>query len=84
MFKQKGRKIPIRLQDAVKTEMNKIIEFRPFENIQEMGEHMCLCPTVIAKKSDLTVKIALHAKILSENFIVKTNSIVRCVRDWTI
>ncbi len=71
VFQQKGRKIPILLQEALKTVIKKVIRSGHIGRIQELGKDICVSPAVIAEKSDYTLKIALDAKELYKLIVKK-------------
>ena len=70
-FQQKGRKIPIHLQDQVEKELCRLQREGHIEKFSELGDNICVSPAVIAKKSDNSIKIALDAKELNKQIIKK-------------
>ncbi len=71
MFQQKGRKIPLHVQPAVRKEQDKLIKSGLLTKIIEVGEDICVSPAVIARKSDATVQIALDTKELNKRIVKK-------------
>ena len=70
-FQQKGRKIPLHLQQPVADELKKLQEDGHIEKLEEIGEDICVSPAVIAKQSNGTVKIAIDAKELNKQIVKK-------------
>ena len=58
---QKGRRVPIQLQDAVKKEIRRLLQEGYIVKVGEIKEDVFLQPTVITVKKDRSVKIALDA-----------------------
>ncbi len=56
---QKGRRIPIHMQKAVETGLQKLVNEEHVENLEEVGEDVFVSPVVVTRKSDGSVKIAL-------------------------
>ena len=50
-FQQKGRKIPLHLQQPVADELKKLQEDGHIEKLEKIGEDSCVSPAVIAKKT---------------------------------
>ena len=71
IFQQKGRKIPLHIQPAVRNELDKLMKSGHLTKLQQVGENICVSPAVIARKSDGTVKIALDAKELNKRIVKK-------------
>ena len=71
VFPQKGRKIPLHIQPAVRNELDKLMKSAHLTKLQQVGENVCVTPAVIARKSDGTVKIALDAKELNRRIVKK-------------
>ncbi len=61
-YSTKCRKIPTHQQEAVKTEIKKLIESGHIGKIQELGEDFWVGPAVIARKSDPMRKFEAHGK----------------------
>ena len=59
------------MQKAVETELEKLQREGHLEKLEEIGENLCVSPAVIARKSDMTIKIALDAKELNKRIIRK-------------
>ena len=70
-FQQKGRKKPIHLQEQVEKELVRLQSEGHIEKLSEVGENICVSPAVMAKKSDISIKIALDAKELNKLIIKK-------------
>ena len=66
---QKGRRVPIQLQDAVNKEVSRLLQEGHIVKVQERKEDVFLQPTVITVKKDRSVKIALDARELNKNVI---------------
>ena len=66
---QKGRRVPIQLQDAVNKEVSRLLQEGHIVKVQEIKEDVFLQPTVITVKKDRSVKIALDARELNKNVI---------------
>ena len=64
---QKGRRVPIQLQDAVNKKVSRLIQEGHIVRVQELKEDVFLQPTVITVKKDRSVKIALDARELNKN-----------------
>ena len=69
---QKGRRVPIQLQDAVNKEISRLIQEGHIVRVQELKEDVFLQPTVTTVNKDRGVKIALDARELNKN-VVKDN-----------
>ena len=52
-------------------ELEKLQREGHLEKLEELGENVCVSPAVVAKKSDGSTKIALHAKELNERDVRK-------------
>ena len=68
---QKGRRVPVQLQQAVQQEINRLLQEGHIVKVDEIKEDVFLQPTVITVKKDRSVKIALDARELNKN--VKTD-----------
>ena len=64
---QKGRRIPIQLQEAVSREIKTLLAEGHIERIQEIRDDVFIQPTVITVKKDRSVKIAVDARELNDN-----------------
>ena len=64
---QKGRRVPIQLQESVKKEINRLLQEGHIVKVQDIKEDVFLQPTVIMVKKDRSVKIALDARELNKN-----------------
>ena len=67
---QKGRRVPIQLQDAVQAEIDILLEEGHIEKVNEVTDKQFIQPVVITVKKDKSVKIASDARALN-NGIVK-------------
>ena len=63
---QKGRRIPIQLQNAVDAEIKRLLKEGHIEKINEIKDDLFIQPTVITVKKDRSVKIALDARALNQ------------------
>ena len=59
---QKGRRIPLQLQNSVEKELKKLIETGHIEKVNEIKDDVFIQPTVITVKRDKSIKIALDAR----------------------
>ena len=64
---QKGRRIPIQLQNQVDEEINKLLKEGHIEKVDKILDDVFIQPTVITVKKDKSVKIALDARALNES-----------------
>ena len=64
---QKGRRIPIQLQNQVDEEINKLLKEGHIEKVDKIQDDVFIQPTVITVKKDKSVKIALDARALNES-----------------
>ena len=53
------------MQKAVEQELEKLQKEGHLEKLSEIGENICVSPAVIARNSDMTIKIASDAKELN-------------------
>ena len=67
---QKGRRVPVQLQEAVQKEIERLLEEGHIEKVNEVIDKQFIQPVVITVKKDKSVKIALDARALN-NEIVK-------------
>ena len=63
---QKGRPIPIHLQDQVALELKRLIKHGYLERATEITEDCFVSPSVITVKKDKSIKIALDSRKLNE------------------
>ena len=66
---QKGRRVPIQLQEAVKKEIKRLLQEGHIVKVGEIKEDVFLQPTVITVKKDRRVKITLDARELNKNVV---------------
>ena len=66
LIQQKGRPIPIHLQQSVGKEINKLIKQGHIEKANNIDENCFVSPAVITVKKDKSVKIALDSRKLNE------------------
>ena len=66
IIQQKGRPIPIHLQDQVAEELKRLIKNGYLERATEITEDCIVCPAVITAKEDKSIKIALDSRKLNE------------------
>ena len=67
---QKGRRVPLQLQQAVDKEIKNLLEAGHIRKIDKVTDEMFIQPVVITVKKDRSVKIALDARSLN-NAILK-------------
>ena len=67
---QKGRRVPVQLQEVVQEEIERLLEEGHIEKVNEVTDKQFIQPVVITVKKDKSVKIALDARALN-NEIVK-------------
>ena len=65
-IQQKGRPIPIHLQQSVGKEIEKLKKQGHIEKAKDIGENCFVSPAVITIKKDKSVKIALDSRKLNE------------------
>ena len=65
-IQQKGRRIPIHLQERVEGESNKLIDQNNMIKLDKCCDGQFISPIVITKKKDPTVKLALDSKKTTE------------------
>ena len=66
---QKGRRVPIQLQDVVEKEVERLISEGYVEKISEIHENVFIEPTVITVKKDRSVKVALDDRALNREVV---------------
>ena len=66
---QKGRRIPIQLQEAVNKEIKTLLADGHIERIDSIKDNVFIQPTVITVKKDRSVKIAVDARELNSNIV---------------
>ena len=64
---QRGRQIPIQLQDQVDEETVKVLKDGHIEKLDKIQDDVFIQPIVITVKKDKSVKIALDARALNES-----------------
>ena len=64
---QKGRRVPINLQDQVNSEIKKLLEKGHIEKVNNCSDQYFNSPIVITVKRDQTIKLALDSKILNKS-----------------
>ena len=64
---QKGRRIPIQLQDQVDNEIKKLLDQGHIERVHSINDDVFIQPVVITVKKDRSVKIALDARALNDS-----------------
>ena len=64
---QKGRRIPIQLQNQVDNEIEKLLKEGHIEKVDKIQNDVFIQPTVITVKQDKSVKNALDAKALNQS-----------------
>ena len=63
---QKGRRVPIILQERVNTEIKKLLVEGHIEKLNNCSDHNFISPIVITVKRDQTIKLALDSKTLNK------------------
>ena len=63
---QKGRRVPIQLQNQGDAEINKLLKEGHIEKVEKIRDDVFIQPTVITVKKDKSVKIALDARALND------------------
>ena len=66
LIQQKGRPIPIHLQQSVGKEIEKLIKQGHIEKANNIDENCFVSPAVITVKKDKSIKIALDSRKLNE------------------
>ena len=65
-IQQKGRRIPIQLQEHVEGELNKLIDQKHIIKLDKCSDRQFISPIVITVKKDQTVKLALDSKKINK------------------
>ena len=71
IIQQKGRPIPIHLQDDVEKEINRLIQSGHLQKAKEIDETCFVSPAVITVKRDKSIKIALDSRKLNDITVKK-------------
>ena len=66
LIQQKGRPIPIHLQQSVEKEINKLMKQGHIEKANNIDENCFVSPAVITVKKDKSIKIALDSRKFNE------------------
>ena len=61
---QKGRQIPINLQEKVNTELMKLLDEKHIVKLSSCPDKYFISPTVVTVKKDQTIKLALDSNVL--------------------
>ena len=64
---QKGRRVPIQLQNQVDAEIIKLLKEGHIEKVEKIRDDVFIQPIVITVKKNKSVKIALDARALNES-----------------
>ena len=64
---QKGRRIPLQLQDQVDKKIKNLLEQGHIEKVDTIKDDVFIEPVVITVKKDRSVKIALDARALNNS-----------------
>ena len=64
---QKGRRVPIQLQNQVNKEIDKLLKEGHIEKVDKIQDDVFIQPTVITVEKDKSVKIALDARALNQS-----------------
>ncbi len=70
---QKGRRIPIHVQDAVEKELQRLIKEGRISKLEQVGENVFVSPALVAVKGDGSVKIAMDTVRLNKQIVKKTS-----------
>ena len=70
---QKGRRVPVHLQDRVEKELNKLMDQKHIIKLDKCSDGQFISPIVITVKKDQTVKLALDSNKINK-FIHKINT----------
>ena len=62
---QKGRRIPINLQDKVKIELKNLLDDKHITKFSSCPDKFFISPIVVTVKKDQTIKLALDSKLLN-------------------
>ena len=65
-IQQKGRRIPIHLQEKVEAKLNKLIDQKHVIKLEKCSDKQFISPIVITVKEDQTVKLALDSKKINK------------------
>ena len=65
-IQQKGRRVPITLQEKVDKEIEKLLEQGHIQNLEECSDKYFVSPIVITVKKDGSVKLALESRELNK------------------
>ena len=65
-IQQKGRRIPVHLQERVEGELNKLIDQKHIVKLIKSSDRQFISPIVITVKKDQTVKFALDSKKINK------------------
>ena len=72
---QRGRRIPIQLQEAVNEEINRMIKKGKIEKVKVIKEDVFIHPTVITVKKDRSVKIAIDTRKMNDTMEIETKQL---------
>ena len=64
---QKGRRIPINLQDKVNAELRKLLAEKHIIKVSSCPNNYYISPIVVTVKKDQTIKLALDSKVLNKS-----------------
>ena len=64
---QKGRRVPINLQERVNNKIKKLLEEGHIEKLNNCSDQYFISPIVITVKRDQTIKLALDSKTLNKS-----------------
>ena len=65
-IQQKGRRIPVHLQERVEGEFNKLMDQNHVINLDECSDRQFISPIVITVKKDQTVKLASNSQNINK------------------
>ena len=72
---QKGRRVPVKLQEKVDKEIDKLLAQRHIEKLKECSDRYFVSPIVITVKKDGSVKLALESRELNKQVPKKASTI---------
>ena len=75
-IQQKGRRVPISLQEKVDKEIDKLLEQGHIQKLEDCSDKNFVSPIVITLKKDSSVKLALESRELNKQVQKKTN--IKC------
>ena len=71
IIQQKGRRMPLQLQEAVEAEIDKLLKEGHIRRVEKISDKIFIQSVVVTVKMDKTVKIALDARSLNNAILKK-------------